>query len=333
MSNFRPINRDTGFLLPPSVDEWLPQRHMARFVVEVIDGLDLSELQKAYRGSGSASYHPAMLLGLLVYGYATGVFSSRAIERATCDSVAFRFLAGNEHPDHDTIATFRKRFLKQIESLFVEVLQLARAMGMLKVGTVAIDGTPTRAATARCPTVMPRRSRSSCAGKCSSCCAWPSARTRQISPTGCRSRKSWNAAGKKPGGRPPAAPSGGVQDSDQINLTDDQSRIMRVAGNRFEQCYNAQAAVAVGSLLIVANAVTQAGNDKQQLAPMIEQLRALPKALARVKRAIADNGYFSQANVETCAAAKIEPLIAAGREQHHTSWKPLEWRLQSLSRN
>src|SRR3984893_12580214 len=141
MNNFRPINRDTGFLLPPSVDEWLPQRHLARFVVEVIDGLDLSELVKTYRGSGSASYHPAMLLGLMVYGYATKTFSSRAIERGTYDSVAFRFIAGNEHPDHDTIDTFRKRSLPQIEALFVEVLKLAGAMGMLKLGTVALDGT------------------------------------------------------------------------------------------------------------------------------------------------------------------------------------------------
>jgi len=149
MSNFRPINRDTGFLLPPSVDEWLPQRHLARYVVEVIDRLDLSELQKAYRGSGSASYHPAMLLSLLVYGYATKVFSSRAIERATHDSVAFRFIAGNEHPDHDTIAAFRKRFLEQIQKLFVEVLKVARAMGMLKLGTVALDGTKVHANASR----------------------------------------------------------------------------------------------------------------------------------------------------------------------------------------
>ena len=93
MSNFRPIDRTTGFLLPPSVDEWLPERHLARFVVEVIDKLDLSRMTRAYRGSGSASYHPAMLLALLVCGYATGVFSSRKIERATFDSVAFRFIA------------------------------------------------------------------------------------------------------------------------------------------------------------------------------------------------------------------------------------------------
>ena len=138
MSNFRPVDRETGFLLPPSVEEWLPERHLARFVVEVIEQLDLSAFVKAYRGSGSASYHPSMLLGLLVYGYATGVFSQ--VERATYDSVAFRFIAVNDHPDHDTIAAFRRRFLA-IEGLFVEVLLLAREAGVLKLGTVALDGT------------------------------------------------------------------------------------------------------------------------------------------------------------------------------------------------
>src|SRR5580658_6022337 len=128
MTNFRTIDRQTGYLLPPSVDEWLPEKHLARFIGEVIDDLDLGRMSRAYRGTGSASYHPRMLLGILVYGYATGVFSSRKLERASYDSVAFRFLAGNEHPDHDTIANFRRRFLKDIEKLFVEVLQLAREM-------------------------------------------------------------------------------------------------------------------------------------------------------------------------------------------------------------
>ena len=109
-------------------------------VIEVIEGLDLRAMSGAYRGSGSASYHPTMLLGLLVYGYATGVFSSRKLERATYDSVAFRFIAANDHPDHDTIAAFRRRFLKEIEALFVQVLLLAREMGVLKMGTVALDG-------------------------------------------------------------------------------------------------------------------------------------------------------------------------------------------------
>src|SRR6202163_332768 len=149
MSNFREIDRDTGFLLPPSVDEWLPEKHLARFVVEVIDGLDLRAMAGSYRGSGSASYHPALLLGIVVYGYATGVFSSRKLERATYDSVAFRFIAANAHPDHDTIATFRRRFLKEIEGLFVQVLVLAREMKMLKLGTIALDGTKIHANASR----------------------------------------------------------------------------------------------------------------------------------------------------------------------------------------
>src|SRR3954469_12106714 len=149
MSNFRPIDRETGFLLPPSVDEWLPKTPLARFVVEGIDGLDLSAMTKSYRGSGSASYHPAVLLGVVVYGSATGVFSSRKLERATYDSVAVRFLAANQHPDHDTLATFRRRFLAQIEGLFVQVLLLAREMGMLKLGTVALDGTKIHANASR----------------------------------------------------------------------------------------------------------------------------------------------------------------------------------------
>src|SRR5471032_2813002 len=103
----------------------------------------------SYRGSGSASYHPALLLGVLMYGYATGVFSSRKQERSTYDSVAFRFVASNDPPDHDTIATFRRRFLKPIEGLFVQVLLLAREMGMLKLGTLGLDGTKIHANASR----------------------------------------------------------------------------------------------------------------------------------------------------------------------------------------
>ena len=149
MSNFRPVDRQTQFLFPPSVDEWLPEKHLARYIVEVIAQLDTSAMLKSYRGSGSASYHPTMLLGLLVYGYATGAFSSRKIERATYDSIAFRFIAANDHPDHDTIAAFRRRFLTQIEKLFVDVLVLAREMGMLQMGTIALDGTKIHANASR----------------------------------------------------------------------------------------------------------------------------------------------------------------------------------------
>src|ERR1700675_4043025 len=149
MSNFRPTDRLTGYLMPPAVDEWLPQRHLARFVVEVVEGSASRAMSKSSRGSGWASYPPAPLLSMLIYGYATGVFSSRKLERATYDSVAFRFIAANDHPDHDTIATFRRRFLKEIEGQFVEVLKLAREMGVLKMGTVALDGTKIHANASR----------------------------------------------------------------------------------------------------------------------------------------------------------------------------------------
>jgi len=367
MNNFRPINRDTGFLLPPSVDEWLPQRHLARFVVEVVDGLDLSELVKAYRGSGSASYHPAMLLSLLLYGYATKVFSSRALERATYDSVAFRFIAGNEHPDHDTIAVFRKRFLAQIEVLFVEVLKLARAMGMLKLGTVALDGTKVHANASRhsalsyghakkiekqlkrevkqllrlaeradaadipdgmsIPEELERRESRLAAiaeakAKIEGRAQERLAREQAIHDEKLAARaEQAKRTGKKPRGRPPEPPTGGVQDKEQINLTDEDSRIMKVAGGGFDQCYNAQAMVAAGSLLVVAHEVTQAANDKAQLVPMISKLSALPRELGRAKRILADNGYLSEANVEHCAAARIEPLIALGRQRHHIGWR------------
>jgi transposase len=364
MSNFRPINRATGFLLPPSVDEWLPERHLARYVVEVIDQLDLWEMVKAYRGSGSASYHPAMLLALLIYGYATKVFSSRAIERATYDSVAFRFIAGNAHPDHDTIATFRKRFLPQIEGLFVEVLKLARTMGMLKLGTVVLDGTKVHANASRhsalswghskklekrlkrevqqllklaeqadaadlpdgmsIPEELERREARLAA--IAEAKRKIEARTQQREQAEYEAKLQARAerekqTGRKPRGRPPEPPSGKVEDKEQVNLTDEDSRIMPVAGGGFEQCYNAQAVVATDSLLIVANDLTQAANDKQQLVPMVEKLRALPKSLGRTRHLLADSGYLSEANVEHCAAAKIEPLIALGRERHHAGWR------------
>lgn len=149
MSNFRQCDRETPYLLPPSVDEWLPPDHLARFVVEIVEQLDLSAMIRQYRGAGSAAYHPSVLLGLLIYGYTTGTFSSRRLERATYDSLAFRYIAGNTHPDHDTLCAFRKRFLTEIEALFVQVLQIARQMKLLKLGTVALDGTKVHANASR----------------------------------------------------------------------------------------------------------------------------------------------------------------------------------------
>ncbi|MBZ0089296.1 MAG: IS1182 family transposase [Thermoanaerobaculia bacterium] len=143
--HFVPVDRDTSFLLPPSVQEWLPEGHLARFVVEIVEQLDLAPLEAAYTGRGSRAYHPGMLLGLLFYGYATGVFSSRKLEAASHDSVAFRFICANQHPDHDTIAAFRKRFLPHLTRYFVEVLLIAGQTGLLKLGTVSLDGSKMKA--------------------------------------------------------------------------------------------------------------------------------------------------------------------------------------------
>jgi hypothetical protein len=127
------------------------------------------------------------------------------------------------------------------------------------------------------------------------------------------------ATGKKPGGRAPQAPVQEPLATDQVNLTDAESRIMPVAGGGFEQCYNAQAVVAADSLLVVAVDVVQAPNDKQQLEPMLGKLAELPGELGKIGDLLADNGYFSEGNVNACAAAGIEPVIAMGREAHHPS--------------
>lgn len=338
---------------------------MARFVVEVIDRLDLSAMSRSYRGTGSASYHPALLLGILVYGYATGVFSSRKLERATYDSVALRFIAANDHPDHDTIATFRRRFLKQIEGLFVQVLELAREMGMLKLGTVALDGTKIHANASRhsalsyehagkieaqlkaeVAELLARAEAADAAdvpdgmsipdelahreerlAKLAEARAKIEARAKERferekaeheAKLAAREAKA-EATGKKSGGKPPQPPVEGARPTDQINLTDEASRIMPVAGGGFEQCYNAQAVVAAGSLLVVAAQVVQAPNDKQQIEPMLQRIEALPEDLGRPETLLADNGYFSDANVMLCTAAQIDPMIALGRQSHYPS--------------
>jgi transposase len=365
MSNFRPIDRQTGFLLPPSVDEWLPEKHLARFVVEVIDGLDLRVMRGSYRGSGSASYPPSLLLGILVYGYATGVFSSRKLERASYDSVAFRFIAANQHPDHDTIAAFRRRFFQEIEGLFVQVLAVARAMGVLRMGTVALDGTKIHANASRHSALSYEHAgkiEAQLKAEVAELLAKAEAADRADLPDGlsipdelgrregrlaklaearatieARARERFEreqaeheaklaardakaeATGKKPRGKPPQPAVEGPRPTDQVNLTDEESRIMPVAGGGFEPCYNAQAVVAAGSLLVVAADVCQAPNDKQQLAPMLGKLAALPADLGKPEILLADTGYFSAANVQACGVAGIEPLIALGREGHHPS--------------
>lgn len=367
MSNFRPVDRATPYLLPPSVEDWLPKDHLARFVVDIVDQLDLSALTGQYRGSGSAAYHPAVMLGLLLYGYATGVYSSRRIEAATHESIAFRYIAANDQPDHDSLCVFRKRFAKEIEVLFVQVLCIARQMKLLKLGTIALDGTKIHANASRhsalsyghaqkieaqlqaevkemlaraeaadqeplpeglsIPEELTRREERLAAirqakAQIEAHAAECSAQDQADFDAKMKAREAKTTrTGKKPGGKPPAPPSAGVRPSDQINLTDPDSRIMPATGKGFEQSYNAQAAVDTESMLIVAIDMAQVATDKQQVDPMLEVLAGLPKELGNIEHLLADNGYFSAANVERCVQAKIEPLLAAGRDPHHPHWQ------------
>ena len=366
MTRFVNADRRTSYLLPPSVEEWLPEEHLARFIVEVVEGLDLSALVNAYRGRGSEAHHPSVLLGLLVYGYATGTFSSRKIERATYDSVAFRYIAANTHPDHDTLATFRRRFLAELEGLFVQVLLLAREMKLLKLGNIALDGVKIKANASRHKALSYKHlnkieaqlrdevQRLLAAAEAADSTPLPDGldmpaeiarreeRLKRMAEAKAKieerakerhqaeqrgyaekvaRREAQREAGQKPRGREPKPPVEGPRDSDQVNLTDEESRIMPAPGGRFEQAYNAQAAVDADSMLIVATGVTQDTNDKRQIEPALNRIAALPEALGQAETLLADSGYFSQANVDACAAQDIAALIPPGRNAHHLPWQ------------
>ena len=340
MSSFISVDRQTDFLFPPSVQDWLPENHLARFIVEVIDRLDLTELTRQYAGRGSAAHHPAVLLGLLIYGYSTGLPSSRKIERATYDSVAFRYIAANTHPDHDTLANFRRRFGAQLEQLFVQVLMLAREMGMLKLGKISVDGSKFKANASKHSALSwghIKKIEQQLRQEIQPLMALAESEDRKKVPDAMdvpeeiarretrlaaldeakrKLEERARDAGKKPGGKDPEPPTRGPQDKDPINLTDEPSRIMKTGGG-FDPCYNAQAAVDADSMLIVASFVTQAGNDSQQVKPMPAALERRQEQLGRPSQFLADTGYFSAANVDACEQAGITPLIAMKRSQHH----------------
>lgn len=367
MSNFILTDRKTDYLLPPSVDDWLTQDHLARFVVEVIDGLDLSNLTRQYAGRGSKAHHPATLLAILVYGYCTGVFSSRKLEMATYDSVAFRYIAAGSHPDHDTLATFRRRFIDELAGLFVQMLEMAREMQVLRLGTVCLDGTKIHANasrhsalshghivkledqikqevqellalaeaadTANIPDGMSlpkelklRADRLAAMAAAKAKIAARAAERYAQEKAEFDEKMSQRQAraqdtGKKPRGKTPKPPTPGAKDSDQINLTDEESRIMPVAGGDFEQCYNAQAGVDADTMLVVATTLTQAPNDKQQVQPILKVLQAQQAKLGTVATLVADTGYCSDNNVKACEQAKIEPLLSVARQDHHPHWR------------
>jgi len=365
MPRFRSIDRESQLALPISIQECLSEGHLARYVVELVESLDLSAVEAHYAGRGQEAYPPKLLLALLIYAYATGVFSSRKIERATYDSIPFRYIACNLHPDHDTLAWFRQRFKQEFAEVFLQVLRVARENGLSRFGTVSLDGTQLHANASRhsalsyghaerldakleaevaellrvaeetaalpegmnLPEEIQRREARRLAIAQAKRNIEARAQERfereqaEYQAKQAARQAKIEATGKKPGGKEPKPPQAGPRPDDQINLTDEDSRIMKVAGGGFEQSYNAQALVDTESLLVRVPRVTQAANDKAQLTPMIAQVQSLPAGLNAPARLLADNGYFSETNVIACQDAQIEPLIALKREDHHPHWQ------------
>jgi transposase len=344
----------------------LPPDHLARFVVDIITQLDLSKIYGQYAPIGGEAIAPEILLGLLFYGYASGVFSSRKIEKATYESIPFRYLAGGLHPDHDTIANFRKTFLADLQELFVQILLVAQAAGALKLGNLSLDGSKIHADASKSHAVSYGRlveleadlkrevqellslGEQADQGEV----VLPEglvleeelslrqerlmnlAQARKVLEERANERyaaekaeyeaklKERNKKARKrhhkPKGRPPQPPEPGPRDKDQYNFTDPDSRIMKNSTNDgFDQHYNVQVAADQESMLIVANALSNHPNDKQEV---LSTLEAISPELGQPDAVALDNGYFSEANIQGCEKLGIEPYIATGREPHHLDW-------------
>ena len=370
-ARFVTVDHDTPLLLPPDLRDWVAKDHMVHFIMEVVGQLNLDVAHINHGGTGSAQYPPAMMLGLLIYCYATGNFSSRKIERLTYDSVAVRFLCADTHPDHDSICKFRTDNEALLKSSFNQVLECAALAKVLKVGsiTLALDGTKILANASRhsaishghaieamqlleleveqllqkardadstplqeglsVPKEIKRRSDRLAEIKRAIKVIEERAKERHQQELADYEAKVAKraakeaATGKKPGGHAPKPPKEGPRDNDQFNFTDPESRIMKAgSGDHFEQSYNAQAAVEIESRLIIAQHVTEAPNDKQQLEPT---LKTLSPVVESVETVLVDSGYYSEAavrNIEESNPPLQEALsdtlvLAATKRQRH----------------
>ncbi len=372
MKSFRAFDLNQSLLLPPDLRDWLPEGHLARFVGEVVGELDLSGILSSYEdGRGQAAYHPQMLSGLLIYGYCTGIFSSRRMERATYEDVAFRFLSGDQHPDHDTIAAFRERHLKSLKDLFLQVLRLCEKAGLVQLGHVALDGTKVKANASKHKAMsydhMVKRERELAqqiegllaqaasidatenqqygAGKRAEQLPQELARSQQrlakireaksaleqeaheaaaqkkaeVDATQAERAQREAETGKGTRGRKPATPDPETATPDpkaQRNFTDPESKIMKDGATKgFEQAYNAQIVVDAAHQIIVAEDLTTQSNDKQQLAPMLEQVAV---NLGRTPTAAsADAGYYSDEQLIDPRLAGIDLHVPPDRQKHH----------------
>jgi len=353
-------------LLPPDLRQWLEEGHLAYFIIDIVEELDLSQIYASYDGSrgGRPGFAPRLLVGLLLYGYCTGVSSSRKLEKATYESIPFRVLAANQHPDHATIAEFRRRHLSALSGLFVQALQLCEKAGLVRLGHVALDGTKLRANASKHKAMsygrMEEKAREleeQVAQLLATAEATDQAEDAQHGKSrgdevpaelkfrqkrlekirqakkaleaeaqaeAQRKREEKQAKAKDRAVDPPlpegetSPPQEEVKPDEkaQKNFTDPDSRIMRDGATKsFEQSYNCQALVDDQAQVIVAAQVTQQANDKQQVEPLVEQMKVnlggrKPSELS------ADAGYFSEDNVSYLEGESIDAYVATGRQKH-----------------
>src|SRR5918992_92064 len=351
--SYRAYHPDEDLLLPPSLRDWLPQDHLAYFVSDVVENLDLSAMDAVYGNEkrGQPPYDPQMMTKVLVYGYCVGVFSSRRIERRLVEDIAFRVLAAGNQPNFRTISDFRKIHLKTLEGLFEQVLKIALEAGAMKVGRVALDGTKVKANASKHKAMSYDRmldkekalkaevkqlllqaeaadaEEDARYGKNRTGDELPAelerreTRIRKIREAKRAIEQRARAKAEAEGSDPEQAQ---PKDKDQYNFTDPESRIMKGADG-FVQAYNAQAAVEPDLQLIVGQAVTQAPNDKEQLLPMVEVIEE--QSGQRPEEILADSGYCSEKNLEALdceenADRRITGYIATERQKHDEYKQP-----------
>jgi transposase len=337
---YRPYVPEQDLLLPPSLRDWLPDGHLAFFVSDLIDALDLSAITKVYEQDerGYPPYHPVMMTKLLVYGYCVGVFSSRKMHQRLVEDVAFRVLAAGNLPDHRTIGDFRKRHLTALQGFFEQVLRLAGELGARRVGRVAVDGTKIKANASKHKAMsygrMPDKQRQlrdevrqllaqADAADAAEDAVYGDqqgdelpaelqrrenrlARIREAKKAlEARAKAEAAAAGESPDTAKPESTS-------QYNFTDPESRIMK-GPDGFVQAYNAQVAVD-GQQLIVGQAVTQETNDKHQLMPMIATITR--QSGEPPTQVLADAGYCSEQNLAAIGETGIDAYISTRKQRH-----------------
>lgn len=352
---FHPYEPDQSLLFPPSLDDWLPDEHLARFVSDTVDELDLKPLLKKFRkrtdGRGQLSYHPAMMLKVLFYSYCEGIFSSRKIAKGIESLIPLRFLAAGNSPSHRTIARFRLENLQHFERLFVEVVRVASRAGLVKMGTLAIDGSKIKANASKHKAMSYgrmkteekrlsdeiRRITNIAKGidEAEDAEFGPDFRgdelpkelrrredRKKVIREAMRRLKEEQAAedkakerGKlrKETGRGPKLkrPNGVPEDKKQANFTDPESRVMGNRKTGFVQSYNAQIAVDDKEQIVVATGVTQCAADNGQLVCVTKAAAA--NVERNPKRVLADAGYVSETNFQAMEEMGIEAHVALGR--------------------